>query len=734
MYTVGTTVFQNWVIARKIGAGSFGAVFELQREDFGITYHSALKVISVPHSDGEIQSLEREGMSEIEIQRYLYGAVTELVREYAIMAKLKANSNIVSYEDHAVVKHADGIGWDILIRMELLTPLLDYAYQHPFTRREIIQLGIDICKALELCQKYNIIHRDIKPDNIFVSNDGRFKLGDFGIARTIEKTTMSDLSKKGTYQYMAPEVYRGNEYGFSVDTYSLGIVLYRLLNQNRVPFLPAPPQPIDARCREQALMKRMSGYKIPLPYYGQGRLGEIVLKACSYDPGMRFSSPMQMRQELEAILYNCDDASLIYPDGDKINVVKNDYHSNTPSVHKKKKGNQWLAVFAVILTTVLIGGSVLAFQWITGRQKQYTQYMEQAKQCREEDPAKAMELYRLAQELRPNEEAPCISYAFTLYSVRQYEECVSYIENDLSLGKRFREEGQNQLSEILGAAYFEMGEYAAAASFFRLSTAGGAITVPAMRDYAVSLGRLGDIQAADEIMKKMRAAGASGSVMTYVQAEIDYTLGNHLLAEEGFRSALNTAEDVTVQRRSLRSLGELYRDCTALGGNSPISNPAQREIDLLETGIHKYSLQYDTTLIEMLALAYYEAYDVYGKGYEDYLAKSGVYFQKVIEMGIRKDYLYRNLYTIYYRLQDYEAASHFLQEYESAFPNDYMPHALRAILLITLENIKDSSSKDYSQALSEFQLAGSMLRSGDDHAIYDQAESLIEQLRNNGWL
>ena len=54
--------------------------------------------------------------------------------------------------------------------------------------------------------------------------------------------------------------------------------------------------------------------------------------------------------------------------------------------------------------------------------------------------------------------------------------------------------------------------------------------------------------------------------------------------------------------------------------------------------------------------------------------------------------------------------------------------------MITLENIKDSSSKDYSQALSEFQLAGSMLRSGDDHAIYDQAESLIEQLRNNGWL
>ena len=51
--------------------------------------------------------------------------------------------------------------------MELLHPLLPYVYQHPMARRDIIRLGIDICKALELCQRYNIIHRDIKPENIF---------------------------------------------------------------------------------------------------------------------------------------------------------------------------------------------------------------------------------------------------------------------------------------------------------------------------------------------------------------------------------------------------------------------------------------------------------------------------------------------------------------------------------------------------------------------------------------
>jgi len=190
-------------------------------------------------------------MTAAQAEQYFYSVVEDIVREFAIMAKLKGTANVVSYEDHMVIRHSDGIGWDILIRMELLNPLLPYAYKHPFSRRDIIRLGIDMCRALELCQKYNIIHRDIKPENIFVNDNGDFKLGDFGIARTVEKT-MSGLSKKGTYNYMAPEVYRGNEYGFGVDIYSLGIVLYRLLNKNRLPFLPPAPGPITYHNRDCA--------------------------------------------------------------------------------------------------------------------------------------------------------------------------------------------------------------------------------------------------------------------------------------------------------------------------------------------------------------------------------------------------------------------------------------------------------------------------------------------------
>ena len=325
-FSMGSVVLDGWKIIRLLGEGSYGKVFEIERSEFGQTYRAALKVITVPQSSAEVRSVISEGMSVSQAEAYFHGIVEELMHEFSIMFKLKGTANIVSCEDLRVLEHPDGIGWDILIRMELLHPLLPYVYQHPMARRDIIRLGIDICKALELCQRYNIIHRDIKPENIFISDNGDYKLGDFGIARTIERTT-SGLSKKGTYSYMAPEVYAGKEYGFSVDTYSLGLVLYRMLNKNRGPFLPQPPEAITFSSREQALARRMSGEALPRPFYGEGRLGEIVLKACAFDPKDRYSSPQQLRQELEAILYTQTDAAVIYPDGDELTMDRESYAS-----------------------------------------------------------------------------------------------------------------------------------------------------------------------------------------------------------------------------------------------------------------------------------------------------------------------------------------------------------------------------------------------------------------------
>ena len=294
-------IFGEWSIVREIGEGSFGKVFEIERRDFGYTYKAALKAITIPQSRSEIERIADDGMDPESVTAYFRGFVQELVEEFRIMSKLKGESNIVSYEDHRVIEHTDEIGWDVFIRMELLTPLTKYAKEYGISRADVIRLGIDICSALELCRKNNIIHRDIKPENIFVSENGKFKLGDFGIAKTVEKTT-GGLSKKGTYTYMAPEVYKGEAYGASVDIYSLGIVLYRFMNNNRTPFLPPYPTPIKYADRESAMARRIKGEALPAPANADEALSRVILKACAYSPKDRYLSPSDMRHDLEALL------------------------------------------------------------------------------------------------------------------------------------------------------------------------------------------------------------------------------------------------------------------------------------------------------------------------------------------------------------------------------------------------------------------------------------------------
>ena len=329
-------LWNEWKIERYIGEGSFGKVYKIVREDFGHTYVAALKVIEIPQNQSEYQTIKSEGLSEKSAAEYFKSVVEDIVNEFALMSKLKGNSNIVSYEDHSVIAKENELGWEIFIRMELLTPLFDYLEEHELTVREVIQLGIDMCKALEVCQKYNIIHRDIKPENIFVSDIGTFKLGDFGIARQLEKTT-SGMSKKGTYTYMAPEVYKGLEYNSTVDIYSLGVVLYRFLNNNRAPFMPPAPQQIRYSDKEQANVMRLSGQNMPKPCNADGRLAEIVLKACAYDPKDRYESPYAMRQELQTLLYTESEKKIAYPNGDTLLNEKNDYATGSiPSYIKKE--------------------------------------------------------------------------------------------------------------------------------------------------------------------------------------------------------------------------------------------------------------------------------------------------------------------------------------------------------------------------------------------------------------
>ena len=292
------SAWPEWKIVEKIGEGSFGQVYKAQRTERGKSFYSAIKIINIPGSQSELNSVRSETGNDQAAREYFQNLVEECIQEIGTMEYFRGNSYIVSVEDFKVMEYLDAIGWEISIRMEYLTSFLDYCAEKQLQEKEVIQMGLDLSKALGYCKKLHIIHRDVKPENIFVSRFGDFKLGDFGIARELERT-MSGFSKKGTYSYMAPEMYKGEKYDSRVDIYSLGIVLYKLMNHNRLPFMNLEKQFITYRDKENALNKRMSGEQMAPPAEAGKLFGQIILKACAFDPDERYQTPEEFYRALD---------------------------------------------------------------------------------------------------------------------------------------------------------------------------------------------------------------------------------------------------------------------------------------------------------------------------------------------------------------------------------------------------------------------------------------------------
>lgn len=386
-------IWPEWKIERRIGKGSYGAVYKAVRQENGFNSYSAIKVITIPQDPSEIDSLRSEGLDINQSITYLREMVNDFVNEIKLMQSFKGTPNIVSIEDYKVVSKTNEIGWDIYIRMELLTSFNEYTCDKKLSEQDVIKLGCDICTALEMCESRNIIHRDIKPENIFINDFGYFKLGDFGIARTLANLT-NGMSSKGTPLYMAPEVFNSSRYDCRVDIYSLGIVMYKLLNNDLLPFIENRDQLMNPYAKSEALERRRSGEIMKPPCEASPAMANLVLRACSYNPENRFASA----SELKTALISVQNATYKIPsfDPDATTSVKHksqnldsttssrqkvqDFDAttsvrhapqsqinNTANTFAAKKKSKTPVIIASILAAVVIivGGGIFAYPHIT---------------------------------------------------------------------------------------------------------------------------------------------------------------------------------------------------------------------------------------------------------------------------------------------------------------------------------------------------------------------------------
>ena len=294
------TGWSKWQLEEILGEGSYGTVYRAVCVSGDERQYCAIKIIRIPGSETEKNNLLLEMGSAENVHKYYEDLAKQCLREINALNDLKGSPNIVSVEDSAMEKIEGDLGWSVFIRMELLTSFPEYRIRHALTEEDVITLGLDLCSALSECEKKGIIHRDIKPSNIFISGQGHYKLGDFGVARTQDQTG-SVYSAKGTYSYMAPEVFNMAPYDKRADIYSLGLVLYKLLNKNRDPFVSLEKPIINSKEREDALAKRLGGQKLPVPSDASPMLAKVILKACDPNPKNRYTNAARFYQALQEV-------------------------------------------------------------------------------------------------------------------------------------------------------------------------------------------------------------------------------------------------------------------------------------------------------------------------------------------------------------------------------------------------------------------------------------------------
>lgn len=172
-----------------------------------------------------------------------------------------------------------------------------------------VNVAIQIASALETAHKNNIVHRDIKPHNIIITEDGVAKVTDFGIAKAVSNSTITAFGTTiGSVHYFSPEHARGGYTDAKSDLYSLGVVMYEMLT-GRVPFEADTPVSIALmHMQEKAIDPIILNPSIPVA------VNKIVIKAMKKDTNLRYSSATEMLRDLNLALKN--------PDGDFV-VMKN---------------------------------------------------------------------------------------------------------------------------------------------------------------------------------------------------------------------------------------------------------------------------------------------------------------------------------------------------------------------------------------------------------------------------
>lgn len=356
-------LWECWYLAdnKMLGMGSSGQVYLIKDEIIkdNIKY-AVVKVISQELGPEWKNRTQEERKNALDLRK------NRLFEEIRHMRKLEKRPYLVHCLDYAAKYYYDNegmpVGFDVLIRMERYTCLSEVMWEDVMRTDEIEKLARQIGTALYYMHEIRMLHRDIKPGNIYIDEDtGDFLLGDFGISK--QAAPNNYMTYAGTREYMAPEVFRSessiDSYTFTADIYSYGLVLYYLLNEYKLPFMETRNLNND----DEAQQLRLNGAKFPEPKNGSAVLKSVVMKCCEFKPEDRYQSISEVLEDLGCKPPHGDDKGGAFSDshGAISSSRKKAVHSagsaeayDDNTVPKKKRNPAIAATVGVVLVLVLI--------------------------------------------------------------------------------------------------------------------------------------------------------------------------------------------------------------------------------------------------------------------------------------------------------------------------------------------------------------------------------------------
>ena len=240
-----------------------------------------VKIISIPASAEQLEALLLTGAfaTQESALAYFKDQAQRTIEEIGVLKKLSSLEGFVPFEAYQLVDKQNEPGYELYILSPYKTSLEQQLNRHTMTHLNAVNLGLDLCASLAVCRRAGYLYVNLKPENVFMSEDKEFRIGDLGFV-SMDSLKYTSLDERYHSPYSAPECSNVFEtLNTTVDTYAAGMILYQTYNDG---FLPSPED----------------GDQLPPPQYADYEMAEIIMKAIDPNPANRWQDPNAMGQAI----------------------------------------------------------------------------------------------------------------------------------------------------------------------------------------------------------------------------------------------------------------------------------------------------------------------------------------------------------------------------------------------------------------------------------------------------